>query len=136
MSDGLILLLLIDAIMVGVISSVQLVVYPGFAYYPPSDLKRWHDRYSGKITLLVGPLMLGQLAGAWYWVLTDAGWASSVYLAGILVLWGITFFRFVPLHRKISQGMADRNTLQRLVRENWSRTFLWILVFIWHLAFV
>ena len=133
MNDGLPFLVLIDAVMVGVILSVQLVVYPGFARYAPADLLKWHEDYSRKITFLVGPLMLCQLAGAWYWLLTDPGWFPAIYLAGILILWGTTFFRFVPLHRRISQGRADQKTLLRLVRENWTRTFLWILVLFCHL---
>jgi len=135
MTDGFLWLLFADACMVGVILSVQLVVYPGFSYYTESGLDQWHRRYTKNISLLVVPLMTGQLLGGFYWVITRPGLASSVYVILTCLLWGITFRVFVPLHNRIGRGVADRADLDQLVSKNWIRTLLWILLFLCHLSF-
>lgn len=128
-------LLIADGLMVGVILSVQLLVYPAFSYYRREDLLLWHATYTRRISLLVIPLMGAQLLGGSYWLYRDPGTASVVYAGLVFLLWGITFARFVPYHTKISQGIAGQGMLQNLVRENWIRTFLWIIVFLSHLIF-
>ena len=136
MTPALPILLCVDAAMVGLIITVQWVVYPGFAYFSSENLLTWHDRYTRRIAYLAAPLMLGQLAGGLNWALTSPGVASMGYLAGILILWGLTLLRFVPMHQQIGRGNADRRLLKRLVRENGVRTALWILLFLWHLAWM
>jgi len=124
-----------DALMAGVILCVQLLVYPGFLYYGREDLLRWHETYTRRISLLVVPLMMAQLLGGAFWLYHHPGIPSGTYTGLVVLLWGITFVRFVPYHAKISSGKASETTLRSLVRENWIRTFLWISVFISHLAF-
>jgi hypothetical protein len=121
--------------MVGVILSVQLVVYPGFAFYSETGLDQWHRRYTRNISLLVVPLMTVQLLGGIYWLFTRPGLASAVYALLVSLLWGFTFHTFVPLHRRIAQGSANKRDLSRLVSKNWIRTVLWLLLFAWHLGF-
>lgn len=128
-------LLVADALMAGVILCVQLLVYPGFLYYGGEDLHRWHDTYTRRISLLVVPLMLAQLLGGAFWLYSHPGMASGIYEALVGLLWGITFVRFVPYHAKISKGKANETILRSLVRENWIRTVLWIVLFISHLVF-
>ena len=53
--------LLFDFGLVILIWMVQLVVYPSFRYYKESDLMRWHERYTKAISIIVVPLMFGQL---------------------------------------------------------------------------
>jgi hypothetical protein len=120
--------------MVGVILSVQLVVYPGFYHFTASGLGQWHRRYTRNISLLVVPLMTGQLLGGFYWLYQSPGPTPGVYSFIILLLWGITFHTFVPLHRRIGQGVADKRDLALLVGKNWFRTVLWLLLFAWHLS--
>ena len=134
MSDGFLWLLFADAGMLGVILSVQLVVYPAFSHYPKPDLIRWHRRYTMNISLLVVPLMSLQLLGGLYWLLTRPGLQSAVYTLLVFLLWGITFHTFVPLHGRIAKGIADQNDLSQLVSKNWIRTVAWGLVFAWHLS--
>ena len=134
MSDGFLWLLLTDACMAGVILSVQLVVYPGFDYYATSGLDQWHRRYTRNIALLVIPLMTGQLLGGSYWLFTRPGLVPAVYAFMACLLWGFTIHTFVPLHRRIGQGIADSRDLSLLVSKNWYRTALWLLLFAWHLC--
>ena len=134
MTDGFLWLLVADACMAGVILSVQLLVYPAFSYYTKSGLDRWHRRYTRNISLMVVPLMISQLLGGFYWVFTRPDLASVVYTLLVCLLWGITFRVFVPLHRRIGEGVADQADLSRLVSKNWLRTLLWLLLFTWHLG--
>ena len=134
MPDGFLWLLFADACMAGVILSVQLVVYPAFSYYPQQDLVRWHHRYTRNISLLVVPLMTVQLLGGLYWLFTRPDFTSGTYSFLVFLLWIITFHTFVPLHRRIGQGLADQKDLSLLVSKNWFRTVVWLLLFIWHLV--
>ena len=127
-------LLFPDAMMAGVILAVQLLVYPAFLHFSRENLLRWHTTYTHRISLLVVPLMLAQLLGGVHWACLHPGWGSGVYLGLVVVLWGITFLKFVPYHTAISRGRAAKTLLGRLVIENWIRTLLWIAVLIWHLA--
>jgi hypothetical protein len=119
--------------MAGVILSVQLVVYPGFAYFRPEDLRKWHQAYTPRITVLVAPLMVAQLLGGLFWTISQPATAPAVYLGTLALLWAMTFHYFIPLHRHISGGTADKGTLRRLGRLNGIRTFLWLFALAWHL---
>ena len=46
--------------------------------------------------------------------------------AGLLGLWGSTFFIQVPLHNALSQAFDPKNHA-RLVQTNWIRTIIWSL---------
>jgi DMSO reductase anchor subunit len=108
---------------------VQLVIYPSFEYYEYADLKRWHSKYTKRISLLVMPLMIGQL-------LTNTvayfQWFSNLILVKlllILTIWLVTFLVFVPMHKKITRITENKNS-KVLVHKNWTRTVLWSLVFV------
>jgi len=122
--------LLFDAGLLVLIWMIQLVVYPSFTFYDQSNLKRWHDKYTRRVTFVVMPLMLGQLAAVGLQLWKDANWYTV--LSGIIVflLWLSTFMKFVPLHNRISGGDFDKETLNDLVRNNWGRTVLWSLLFL------
>ncbi len=110
---------------------VQVIIYPGFAYYNSSDLLKWHSSYTKRISYVVIPLMLGQLTlGLW-----EAYCCPSTYTLGalflILAVWLLTFRIFVPMHQKIAEGQTSSTFLHNLISKNWLRTFLWTLIFIW-----
>ena len=119
--------------MAGVILSVQWVVYPAFQYFSKEALERWHAVYTRNITALVAPLMVAQLLGGIYWIVTQPGLVPFLYTLFISVLWGFTFLFFVPLHRQISRGTADTDTFKRLVSLNGVRTLLWLMALALHL---
>jgi len=120
--------LLFDAGLFVLIWIIQLVVYPSFSFYNSKNLKRWHDKYTKQITFIVMPLMLGQIATIGVQLWKDATWYSV--LSGILVLliWGFTFLKFVPLHNQIAVGEVQEKIFDDLVRYNWVRTVLWSLL--------
>lgn len=119
----------IDFGLVILIWLVQLIIYPSFRYYSPAELAIWHPKYTGLITLVVGPLMLAQV-GLIGWELLSR---FSIFglLSALLVglMWLSTAGQAVPLHNAIAAGDASSETLNRLVAVNWIRTVGWTLVF-------
>lgn len=112
---------------------VQLIIYPGFRYYKPEQLTKWHGIYTGRITMLVLPLMLSQLILS-IWIAFEQQWSMYCLINLILVAftWVITFTTFVPLHQKIDfQNLKDKSPIvDKLVSYNWLRTFIWTLILI------
>ena len=107
---------------------VQLIVYPGFLAYSPSDLVAWHRKYTPRITLIVAPLMLAQLVISILMAVKFPGLISLVVLILVLGTWIGTFLFFVPIHRLIDMGQANRKDLNSLVSRNWMRTLGWTLI--------
>lgn len=109
---------------------VQLVVYPSFKYYSQENLAIWHPIYTGKITLIVMPLMLGELGIA----IIQSFYYPSLYsiatLGMIVLIWGNTFFQAIPLHQKIEDRIQMKASALKLVQINWIRTVLWSTVFL------
>jgi UDP-N-acetylmuramyl pentapeptide phosphotransferase/UDP-N-acetylglucosamine-1-phosphate transferase len=120
--------LLVDAGLCVLAWMVQLIVYPGFLEYSPPDLRRWHYKYTPRITGIVAPLMLTQLALSVYHVIREPNVLSILVLILILSIWVITFLLFVPIHQRIDKSEADKTLLIKLVRLSWLRTVPWTLV--------
>ena len=112
---------------------VQLVVYPSFLHFREEDLLKWHSIYTGKIALLVIPLMLAQLILYMYKVITDPTLVHIIAIIIIAAIWALTFFVAVPLHDCINSGREVYNSSRKLVRINWFRTVFWTILFIWSL---
>jgi len=125
--------LLVDFGIVVLVWMVQLVVYPSFAYYKFQDLKKWHLKYTGRISMIVMPLMIGQLLIAVYQTYQNANTYTLGSLALIIVIWIATFLQFVPMHKTISSQPISEELLKNLVRKNRLRTLLWTMVFLWTL---
>ena len=119
---------IIDFGLVILIWLVQLVIYPSFRYFPKDGLLIWHQQYTRKITFVVMPLMLLQVAllGLQFY----QNFTPLLVLNACLVLavWLLTFGFFVPLHTCISTGQFTTKDLYNLVVKNWWRTGLWTLV--------
>ena len=121
---------IVDFGLVVLIWIVQLVIYPGFYYYEKEALLKWHAKYTGYISVIVMPLMLGQLGLHIYWIFEDLNVIRGIVLIMILANWAVTFLVAVPLHGNISNGKDLVYSLQSLVRTNWIRTILWTIVFV------
>lgn len=127
--------LLFDFGLVVLIWIVQLLIYPGFKYYSPSDLKSWHKAYTNRLPLIVVPLMLGQLiaAAGELWIEQNLYTIGSMSI--VILLWLLTFLIFVPLHKIISEGPSNKEAVNLLVSRNWWRTLLWTSLFLWNLTY-
>lgn len=117
--------------LVGLIWFVQIVAYPLFALAagPESPgFAAYHRAHSTRITFLVLPLMLTELAasGAWLWWRPPAV-SSAVAFTGaalVLVCWLATGLLAVPRHEELGRGFAVP-AHAALVRGNWVRTVAW-----------
>lgn len=121
---------LVDFGMVVLIWIVQLVVYPGFLFYAKEDLLRWHGQYTGAITIIVMPLMLGQLCLHGWKLYNQFSSMGLVIFLLVLSTWAVTFLVSVPLHNQISSGVDIEVASAKLVSTNWIRTVQWTLIFI------
>ena len=122
--------LLFDSGLLVLILMVQLIIYPSFLHYPLKSLITWHNIYTKKIAIVVIPLMLGQLIVSIFQVYEKQVFDTLSHAIIVLFLWGITLFKFAPMHNIISQGSVNDKFLTKLVRLNWIRTILWFLLFL------
>ena len=114
--------------MVGVIWIVQVVHHPLFAGVGGAGWAAYEASHQSRITLVVGPAMLVELATA-VWLVLDrpsALPALPVVLGAALVgvIWASTAFVQVPLHSALG-GSFDPDAHARLVATNWVRTVAW-----------
>ncbi|TYB79776.1 hypothetical protein [Bizionia myxarmorum] len=129
--DIQIIRLVFDSGLLVLIWLVQLVVYPSFLYYEKQNLLIWHKKYTAGISMIVMPLMFGQLIIASMQCIQLATAQNIINLILVMAVWIITFLQFVPIHNKITQNLASESLLKRLVKRNWWRTILWTLIFCW-----
>ena len=115
-------------VMTAVIWFVQLVQYPLLAWIGPEGFARHAAEYQRRVSWIVIPPMLTEVA-------TAAGlavWFPGVYRSPsfivatllLVIAWLSTFLWQVPLHQKLLSGF-NPETIAQLVRSNWLRTFAW-----------
>lgn len=114
--------------MTGLIWFVQIVHYPLFSRVGEDAFaayERWHQ---SRTTLVVGPLMLVELATALIILAAPPtgvpgllAWSGAVLL---IVVWVSTFAVQVPCHARLARDFAAR-THRMLVATNWIRTAGW-----------
>jgi hypothetical protein len=121
---------LVDFGLLVFIWTIQLVVYPGFRYFPADSLLKWHGAYTGAVSTIVMPLMITQLTLHTWRVYDSFSLSNLLLLLLVIGTWAITFVIFVPLHNKISLGHELTENLASLVSYNWIRTALWSLIFL------
>ncbi|MFY0652275.1 MAG: hypothetical protein JXQ96_09595 [Cyclobacteriaceae bacterium] len=124
------IILSLDLGLVVLIWIVQLIIYPGFAYYESTALVRWHHKYTMYITIIVMPLMIGQVLAHGIDTFSNYSWFKALACILILMNWVITFMYAVPLHNQIGKGVDTSTAVKALVRSNWPRTILWTMVFV------
>ena len=116
--------------MFGVIWIVQLVHYPLFAGVGADGFVDYEAEHQRRITLVVMPLMLIELATAVWLVFNRPAawpvWTVWLGLALVGVIWLSTAALQVPMHTQLSGGF-DAVAHARLVTTNWIRTLAWTL---------
>ncbi len=122
--------LLVDFGLVILIWMTQLIVYPSFTQFDPTELQRWHASYTMRISIIVMPLMIGQLGLHLYQF--SQGYNVFQILAFVLIIlaWANTFLQAVPLHNQIAAGIDIAESARKLVSVNAWRTGFWSIVFI------
>ena len=122
--------LLLDFGLVVLIWMIQRIVYPSFLHYTAENLIIWHKEYTSRFSVIVIPLMIGQLGISIYQAIIVTNLYTVVSLVIVIIIWLSTFLQFVPIHSTISKGQVNEKTLNSLVSKNWLRTFLWSLLFV------
>ncbi len=115
----------------GLIAFVQFAHYPLLAELGPEAFPRYHARYLERITPIVAPLMLVELAASIGWAIVAFGSAAfPLAILGLALVGGIwlsTTLLQVPCHQRLAAGGRDTATIRRLVRTNAVRTAAWAL---------
>jgi len=127
--------LLIDGGLLILIWMVQLVVYPSFCYFSEADIKIWHPIYTKQITLIVLPLMVSQLGLYTFTTFQKPSAIQMLSLGLVILIWGVTFLKAVPLHAQIEHLANSVDARNSLVQINWVRTIAWTIIFILSLAY-
>jgi len=114
------------AYLTGLIWTVQLVHYPGFAQVAPDKFVAFHQAHSRGISWVVlGPMVLELgLAAGLAWQGRALGAAVWWGLVLVLLIWAATFLISVPFHNRLAQGY-NYVAIDGLVRTNWVRTVAW-----------
>jgi len=115
--------------MTGVIWTIQLVHYPLFSGVGAEGFAAYEAAHQTRITWVVGPLMLVELAAAVALVAGLApagvpGWMGWAGLALLGVIWASTALVQVPLHTALGARFEEA-AHARLVATNWVRTAAW-----------
>ena len=110
--------------MVGLIWFVQVVHYPLFAGVGEQGWNAYSLRHQKLTTLVVGPVMLVELAACALLLATRPGPLTITGAVLLALVWASTFFVQVPLHGRLGTG-HERAIMRRLVATNWVRTALW-----------
>ena len=113
--------------MVGLIWTIQVVHYPLFAHVGASDYERYQQLHMQRITWIVMPVMLAELACACALFFSpEARDNNAIWVASILlgIVWLSTAALQVPAHAELTRGWNEA-AHTRLVLSNWVRTLAW-----------
>ncbi len=121
--------LLFDFGLVVLIWMTQLIVYPSFVEFSESELLSWHPQYTLRITIIVLPLMFGQVLFHLIDLSKEATKERILSFIFIILAWLNTFLFAVPLHNQISLGVEVLEAAKQLVYTNAYRTAFWSIVF-------
>lgn len=112
-------------IMVGVIWTVQTVVYPQFLATSPSHFGVYHAGHMRRIGPLVMTVMSVELVATVIILARATPSAGFLAAAGFLAInWISTALIHAPLHGRLAKGF-DRDLVSSLIRTNWIRTVSW-----------
>jgi hypothetical protein len=119
----------------GLIWTIQAVHYPLFARVGEAEWVAYEREHQRRITLVVAPLMLANVALAVAVVLdaaTALRWVNLALAAGVF---GATALVYPPLHGRLGAAHDDA-AIDRLVALNWWRTAAWTVQALVALALV
>ncbi len=111
----------------GVIWMVQLVVYPQFTNVGEAQFVGYHRFHSNRITLIVAPLMLGEMLGAAAMVMQANSTGAALPMIGLalaIAAWAFTGLVAVPAHNVLAHGFTV-SAHRKLMLANAARTVAW-----------
>lgn len=124
-------------ILVGLIWTVQLVLYPLYGRVGSERFPDYHAAHMRGISIVVAPPMLIE-AGTAAWLFLVDGERNPLFIVSgvfLLLVWASTALLQVSLHRRLQSDGYDSATCEKLTATNWIRTISWtvrgLLVAIW-----
>ncbi len=116
--------------LVGLAWTILIVQYPLFARVDAASFPAFHAAHAERITLVVLPAMLAELACAVWLVARPlehvSRWAAWTGLAATVVVWLVTAFWSVPCHDALARGFSAE-AHRSLLWSHAVRTLLWSL---------
>ncbi|TVQ65864.1 MAG: hypothetical protein EA360_07965 [Balneolaceae bacterium] len=112
----------------GLIWTIQLVHYPIFQRLEKENFSEHLLFHGQRISIIVIPFMALELfTSGWLALFSEAN--PHLHIFGfliVLMIWTVTFTVLVPVHGRLLKGY-NPELIQKLIRFNWIRTFLWSL---------
>ena len=118
--------LIATAMMVSIIWIIQILHYPTFLFVDKKYYTEFQNFHMKNISYLIIPIMLLELLTGLF-ILLNIKMINFYFLAsfGLLTLiWVTTALFFSKFHSELSKKY-NRDTILKLIRLNWIRTFFW-----------
>ena len=116
--------------LVGLIWTIQIVHYPLFGHVGTESYAAYQTEHMSRITYLVAPVMLAELASGIYLALFSIAEINPNYfrfgLAFVLLNWISTLLIQSPIHGRLAKNYDDK-LIKKLVTTNWLRTIFWTM---------
>lgn len=116
--------------LVGLIWTIQIVHYPLFRNVGAGGYAAYQTAHMSRITYVVAPVMLAELATAIYFAFAGYDDVNPNYfrfgLALVLLIWLSTLLVQSPIHGRLAKAFDD-DLANKLVLTNWIRTIFWTL---------
>ena len=129
MKDAIIVTMAASWCLVGLSTTVALVVYPSFFVVDPASWPEFHRQHSSRITWAVGPPWLLQAIGLGLWLFIgprSTWWAWILCSTAAILAVVVPIVSAVPTHERLSAEFSE-NLGQRLLVAHWVRTVLWLI---------
>lgn len=120
--------LIATSMMVSIIWIIQILHYPTFLFVDKKHYTKFQKFHMKNISNLIIPIMLLELLTGLS-ILLKIKMINFYFFAsfGLLILiWLITALFFSKFHSELSKKY-NRDTILKLIRLNWIRTFFWTL---------
>jgi hypothetical protein len=115
--------------MVGVMTTVQFVVYPQYTEVAVADFSNYvrsHGQRIGVPLVLFAPAEVALAFVVWLRLPSGRVRAAAFGSGALLALaWVVTMVWFAPLHGRLISEPYDADRIDQLVNTNWLRTVLW-----------
>ncbi len=120
--------LIATAMMVSIIWIIQILHYPTFLFVDKKHYTEFQIFHMKNISYLIIPIMLLELFTGLYILLYNnmINFYFSASFGLLILIWLITALFFSKFHSELSKKY-NRDTILKLIRLNWIRTFFWTL---------
>ena len=126
MNTLILLNFIVSLTMLSIIMVTQIVSYPLFLNLDEKIFTSYHSEYVKRITIIVMPIMIIELALTIMLYYMLDGFLSQIFLISIVLIFISTVIIQVPIHNKLKFSY-DEHLAKKLIKTNWIRTFLWTI---------